>query len=592
MIAHKWFDKTKIIDFGGCQNNNNLKTYIKEVKGKSIIQAFKKLGFDTSLYNINFSRGCVKFNSFSKEEIILKKSWINYTKGKNGKYPIGNVDNALIKAVTAKYGTTSTSSNIEKHDLDPSLNETFCLANSLIALPQRENSKVLYFDIDLENGMEYFHKLKKDFNDAKEMLVEVSPLGRVHAAWRTNKKLSQKDLILIEQNINEKYETNGKIELRSFSQVMRLPSSYQYKTLNSNGKEFYENEDWIYPILKRKYSTVNVDTLIVDKQSSIECTKQVPIGLRKKKIKSSIDTIEEKKYKLFTGFPFGDGTRYRTTFKIVSRALYCGFDENIAHEAVLANNNGTSKDLAKWTPAESFNYTLGVYQMMQKNFNPQNTSQAYNYDPDKFISNLPLLEGIEIPDDLFELMYQELFRKRIISRKAKDWVKEEYKRALSLLFKEMLGKLIYENKNPREINSESKMFSFKFKQTQIGVTFPVEKYLRKMKKHYGIKIDIRRLFKFLSNHTLFSQYNHNGLGWCFNSLFSYCKQYVLKYTDKEIDTNNIEDLINININTYYNSLVEKKKRYNNHICQVLPIRVLSSIGFFLNNPPLVYSGFT
>ena len=77
----------------------------------------------------------------------------------------------------------------------------------------------------------------------------------------------------------------------------------------------------------------------------------------------------------------------------------------------------------------------------------------------------------------------------------------------------------------------------------------------KLKKHYNLKIDVNKIFRILSEHSIFSQIYNNTLGWNYNPKHSYCKQFELKQINKE---KNIKDNIKANINIIINII---KKTY-------------------------------
>lgn len=560
-------NESKFLTYGISADKDYYKYYTKNYnKLLDIKNSLRLLGFDLRLRKVKPSNGRIQYDYYTKPLLKLFPSWSTYT---NGKLAMGSISvpildiHAIIKNhFFRKYKKSSTSRKIK--DVSPRLDsydqkilETFHEKNFLTlgtwSLPQRKHSDILCIDIDESNGLEYFGKLKKLLG-AKELLLEKSPLGRVHCYFKCTEILTNSDLSKIQKVLKTKITDN--LDVRTFDNNMRLPSSHSYRCgriLNGKFKP-YKKENW-YKIVKLLYPTiemVNASLLKIEsvKVETVLPTLESPYIRNSSKIPTFTQNSKDNAFNnLMTGFPFGLATRNYTTSRICSFALLQGFTFDEFFQAVLNNNDGSSKDIMSWSPEQHKKSCQHTWDSMSKKFKPEFAVSSIELDPDYFCSNLEYIKNPKLKKAIKQLHYKIFhnhIKKHVLSDNVKFHIYEEYNRALLILLKEIIGFILFDEKNKRSWNKNSGIKYYKFLEISIGYQFS-RSYLSKLKKNYNISIDIRKLFNVIINDSIFKQYFSNTRGYCNIKGSNHCKQFLLKFKDRFLS---LEGNIIYNINKY------------------------------------------
>jgi hypothetical protein len=230
-----------------------------------------------------------------------------------------------------------------------------------------------------------------------------------------------------------------------------------------------------------------------------------------------------------TKFSFGEGTRYDTLSKIVSYSLRYNLSIEECHELVIKNNDGTSKDLKKWTTEEAFEVTQKCYEHMKKYFennklNINNTiSNSCTYS--SFVSNLNWLNAEFNSLDIDYNTYCNshiniLIHKQKLYTKIDGNRYKEFTRIFPIIYKEMLGKTIFSITNPKNRNNKCTMTQKKFNMRNYGVQFDRE-WKNKLCKFYNINFSINNIVKYILKNSIFI----SNEKYCYNPKYKYSKYF-------------------------------------------------------------------
>ncbi len=408
---------------------------------------------------------------------------------------------------------------------------------------------------------------------------------------------------------NNKYSINN-LELKYSTTGLRLPMSATYEAFTSDSQPIQTPQQLFNCIHNQKeIGLVNSYEEFKEKANSI-INKVETANTQTIKNQSLFvfekNCTKEKKSRIrpiniSTAFPMTLGNRFRTHFSLANFCIANNLDYATFYSASLSNNRG-SKDLTNNANAtcksvwDSANAGFDINKWCNQEIKNIDVHRNSDFG---FISNIHLLD-----DDLRKKANRVsdiLIQKLLIHKKEatikynsisdSKWFKEQSK-AFKIILPELLGYIIYDKENRvRNIRNNARLKEDTRCKFNKGFSFS-RNYLSKLKEHYGLKVDVNAVYKFImDNSGLFKQNKYNNKGWIYIG-FSLCKQYELQLrTMIKYDSIRNTILFNLKRVLYSTKFHHKVKKIIKTIqpmdtnMEYISQYIKSLKGYFCNSPP-------
>lgn len=552
------------------------------------IFAYRYLKRDIDTGNIKWKWITLKDNERTQSYFIRNGN------GKEGFYTLSIFH---PKVMYNYYANTINKRNIKHKLLKNINNEDLAVAaykldnKQIIGVSQKEYSNVLRLDIDCHDK-NYNHSFNNICNlinfigkNQIPIFLEESEKGGYHIYYKLEKYITREKMLEFVNLYNSTFkEENFKIEC---PYILRLPMSCQYNVLQIKNKQdlnkFLKNNileeintlEELYKNINENYinnsSLINLEHFIKEKicDSQIENKIKPIIPFVRESKNSNKKSLKQK----YDEISIGLGTRNTNMFKMAFYGNLLNYDEyTLAKDAVQKNSD--SKDFKRWN--YNTDKIAGIFKTMLE-YHKKNTTTEYKLESNSFISNKKFIE-----DEIIDKINTKIWLNDLIDKfgNIKEKKRKQIEQIGLIVVTEILGKIKYNEENPKKIKSS--IFFSKNKKNQLsqGIQFS-RCTLRKMKEYYNWKnIDINKLYKAIMNTFLFRQIKLNKRGY-FSLFLKSCKQYLINSNKY----NNIKDNINYIINKYiliYKKLFNKSKEIKTKYIYMLKIfsyKFISSLIF-------------
>lgn len=462
------------------------------------------------------------------------------------------------------------------------------LKNDNIALREYPNTEIIGMDIDTHN---YFSKNKttipqrrflfeKLCNEIYSTIKKVIPLhilyietSRIHRGLHFYFKLKNcHNKLFIEEKIKkylEKEFPNIKVEFRSKTHALRLPLSADYiaRDVNTFKKIIKLNKSITSPFKNINNELID-NTSISDHLRAI--TEPIPESIFPEDKKcpyyrpSKLTTVNDisytspiEKFKIYDGNRVGGN---RTWWRLVN---WCIHNKKTVEEftQLTLECNVNSKDISSWSSQELTTQCNKLYAIARKNFRPYDNYISI-HKTNIFHSNLALVTSKEkkaVKSYIYKL------KKILPDTKFKNRLLKDSE----LCFLEFFGKIEYELLCPRKIFKNAKITNTKREDLLKGYQFPIT-YLKKLKENYGIKSNIKVIFRIFRMFFLEPIIHSNGKTLYIPSLGS-CTQYTV--------TTFIQSLLGIPSRSLSILTTDKLRSFLPSLREEKHIIMLSELGF-------------
>lgn len=467
------------------------------------------------------------------------------------------------------------------------------LKHQNIAIKEFPHTEIIAMDIDTHN---YFDKIytpsskrKKEFESLSKSIfdtiksnipihilyVEVSKIQRgMHIFFKLQNSHNK---LLIQEQLKTYLQSEFKgiiVEYRTNSHALRLPLSadYQCRDIDTFLKKI-KLKNIIISTYERNKKEISIsNNNVLEHLKSLNGYSDIPFFGEENKtifyrqsLRSPINPIFtnsdslidiKEKFKITAGNRIGGD---RVHWRLVN---YCHLTNKTFDEFVnltLACNIN-SKDIQHWhTNGKLHKECLKIWNYSLSRFKPYDNYIAKNKNKE-FISNIYLLNN-----DSKRLVKQFMYKlkKSLPENKFRNrLVKDSY-----YPFLEFLGKIHYENINPRSIHKNVKLTTEKRKELLLGCQFP-NSYLYKVKEYYKINSDIKVIFNIFKSIFLEKIIHSNGSSYI-PSLGS-CNQYkLLDCYNYILDSNSMLSDVKVGYNMKGFSLLQSLRKMREFLPNVL-----------------------
>ena len=375
-----------------------------------------------------------------------------------------------------------------------------------LSLYRKKNSRILAFDIDQhnnnDNAKEIVKKLLKMFGKKSLILLEKSVInGGYHFYIQLNQPINDNQIKQLQKQLqNELIAEN--IEIKKSTELIAIPGSFGYRILYPS--------NWLNSLAQK-------DRLQQDTNIPIILNGDAPLPL-------SISTFfRERSDQMIGRFPMTRNNRINNYLKVIRYCVYNNISISQCVKIIKQNNYG-SKDLESWSNDKLYSDVANAYLEWNKIANRKRLDT-------KFQSNL--IDNHIIIEETTEKLL------RLLSHKYDSW-RQESRRAINIILREMFGYILYQDKYPRKIDEKLSITFEKRKHLETGYTFD-RLWLRKLKNHYHLRCDCMKILNLiLYQSKLFKQFKHNTRGYICLDFIKISRQFILKNRYK--------------INTYYSIL--------------------------------------
>lgn len=301
------------------------------------------------------------------------------------------------------------------------------------------------------------------------------------------------------------------VEFRSKTKALRLPFSWDYETINLKTfkvqRKFYKKineaiEIWSLPIIESNRDLLKRIASLTKEETSTE-----KISAFSTRLKTIVKSKPEWNLAITEGNRVGGQ-------KILWKLVNWSISNNLNFEQFYdecERNNLSSKDLTSWNPQKKNRELRKIWDYSLRNHSKiiQKTSST------NFISNTHFISEKE----------KEILNFFVDSHYTKSTVWDIKKREeTKIIFYELLGKIRFEQSNPRQINSELPISKLKKFELTVGHQFPKE-FFNRLSENYSLKTSTKKAFDLFKILFLKSFVHSNGSTYI-PSLMS-CKQYQL-----------------------------------------------------------------
>ena len=411
-----------------------------------------------------------------------------------------------------------------------------------LALREYPNSEIIAMDIDTHGGEIISKKSIRPISDYKEfslkvlnelkqlplniLLFERSKVGSGIHVYIKLENIHNKEVI--KQSLKKilEYKFPVKVEFRTKNKSLRLPFTYDYEFVNM---DTFKTENKIkrkIGLILEKYKsptpTGNVElTKLLDKKvyefDPPERIEHPPTSIFKRgKLKLDAKFIESK-FKITEGNRIGGDA---VLWDVVYYSLRVGYNLEQFIDLV-KRSNVSSKDLTKWDESKLRKELESIYKYSESKFNPNYKPKYGSYPSSQnnttgenkgLISNLKFLNKVQSSN--INYVIDSILYKKLNSEGDSKWLRSTIDDC-RLIFPELMGKILFENLNPREINSDTrKKFRLtreKVEDLKVGHQFPKE-YLSLLKGRYpSVRRNMKYLFSIFKNEFL-QTYVHQSNG--------------------------------------------------------------------------------
>jgi len=399
-------------------------------------------------------------------------------------------------------------------------------------------SRVLKIDIDDHDNIgahsrtakTALHHVLRDFDYAEPAEQEVSLVnGGFHLALAFDAPVTDVMAKAYEQNFNQRYAAQGlKIEVCTTTKPISLPGSGTYEICRIQNPATLQHT--VYPELKAFASLSDA----ID--HSFEILKRPGISISKLHAYQVEDTSEPERNlfirdygaastakDLMNDFPITRGNRVGGIKQMIRLAFACHSRKatlETFREASSANNRG-SYDLTHWSSGEFAKGTEDIYNWAEERFIPsrRKAPSAFHSNRDRLTPEMRRAVRSHV---------HEVFRLYCLFERKQNgvWARHTF-RALILLAEEMVGKMLFHEEFPIRISPDVTVSMYLRRELTHGFVF--DKIFKSLlRDHYRIRVDIFRLFNFLTYRGLFlNQYRVNERGWAHSIPVSFAKQFVI-----------------------------------------------------------------
>ena len=407
-----------------------------------------------------------------------------------------------------------------------------------LALREYPNSEILALDIDT-HGEQIINKNSKnpisDYNDfsikvlnelkqlpINILLFERSKIGSGLHVYLKLKNIHNKEII--KQSLKKMLENvfPVTVEFRTKNKSLRLPFSYDYEFINIDSLKRETKIKRKLELILERYQT---ETLIdneklndiiqsfIPHDGSWDCEDLPKMNIFKRKVLAkNLKKFVEKKFEITSGNRIGGKG---VIWNIAFYSLRVGYSLEQFIELV-DKSNVSSKDLTNWSNTRKVKELTSIYDYAKSKFIHNFKDYTYrttcdSNSPDYLISNVPLLSKEQI--DNLNYLIENIYYEKLNREGDSKWLRvmmEDCK----IIFPELLGKILYEKQNPREIDKkvrkEYRLTKQKMKDLKVGYQFS-KNYLNLLKKKYpSVKRSIGEIFKLFKKYFLETYYHKSN----------------------------------------------------------------------------------
>lgn len=407
-----------------------------------------------------------------------------------------------------------------------------------VALKEFDNSEIIAMDIDT-HGEEIINKNSKNpisdynefslkvLNELKQLplnilLFERSKIGSGLHVYIKLKNLHNKEII--KESLKKILESifPVTVEYRTKNKALRLPFSYDYEFVNIDSlKKETKIKRKLTLILERYQKEVltsnekltDILNSLIPHEGYWDQEDLPKMNIFKRNVlPKNVKKFIEKKFEITKGNRIGgEGIIWDVAFY----SLRVGYSLDKFIDLVNTSNI-SSKDLTKWNDEKKRKELSLIYNFAKSKFNPNFKDYTHYITCDSqpseyFISNLSLLSDVQKNNINYTI--DNLYYEKVNRDGDSKWLKimiEDCK----IIFPELIGKILFEEMNPREINKETRrkyrLTNQKMKDLKVGYQFS-KNYLSLLKKQYPtIRRDINEIFKLFKESFLETYYHKSN----------------------------------------------------------------------------------